>query len=217
MAQQPHHHSINVAGIIVPTALDRYAHFLNLEFDLSVVPNNGQYVLHHCSVARDSAQKISVRVHTTGNIDMAASPQLSLTNFQDTCDLIEVLAREAVDTIDPTGNIPINRSTELLEFITGLSLADENSRTVIVIVADTINEIILRESLKRLGENGPILRASVPDKIAKIQSYQKRVYLKDAIESLRTLRNNVLHEGQLPSLAQARTSLEAATDILRHS
>lgn len=217
MTTTQHSKSFAVLGIENPRSISRFEHFLSIDYTISLVPDQGEAVLYHFKFACSSGNVVTARVFTTGTINLMASSQLSNVEFEETCGQIEELAKESAETINLDGNLALVRSTELLAHIGTLDVIHDNSRTIIVILADTVNEIVLRESLKRLGEAGQVLRASVPEKISKIESYGRHVYMKDSIKSLRELRNNVIHEGQLPSQLQAQTSLETATNVLHYS
>ena len=217
MTTHQHNKSLTVPGIEIPRGIERFQYFLSDQYTINSVADQGETVLQHCRITFGASHDITLRVFTTGTVTLAASSQLVTSEFEGMCNQVEELARESSDTIDTPGNLPLARSKELLEYITAISSADENHRPIIVILADTIDEIVLREWLKRLVEYGQVLRAPIPDKVSAIEGNGKHVYLKDQIKSLRELRNNVIHEGQLPSQMQAITSLETATDVLRHA
>ena len=91
---------------------------------------------------------------------------------------------------------------------------DEIQRMVILILADTINEIVLTEQMKKLKITGSALKQGIPDKIEQIKRKHHAVYRGEEIKEVREYRNAVVHQGNVPLQKQAELAATLANDVL---
>lgn len=170
----------------------------------------------HFSTGPIDGTELHGKVYTSNAIVLQASPQLPADVFLCHWKTLECFAHAAVKRVKRSGNLQLARAEELLTHIEGLCESSDADRTVMMLLADTIVEIMLRETLKSAGVSGKDLRASVPHKIEAIEKLLGQVYLKEAILSLRDLRNSVAHQGQLPSQQQEHSALDTARQVMTH-
>ncbi|KPV62195.1 MAG: hypothetical protein AOA66_1434 [Candidatus Bathyarchaeota archaeon BA2] len=106
------------------------------------------------------------------------------------------------------------RAKNILEFASKLNVDDDYERMVAVILADTSNEIVLREEMKAAGIEGPPLDEGIPEKIKRLDK-GKFVCEEDGVKNTRELRNGIVHRGDIPDKTQAAKALEIAKTVLR--
>jgi len=99
------------------------------------------------------------------------------------------------------------KAKSLLDYAGRLNLNDENDRMVAVIISDTSNEIILTECLKSFEIKGDALREGIPQKIDRLVSKGMNVHKPTEIKNSRELRNDIVHNGNVPNKDQAERCL----------
>ena len=219
MSVSQHTHSVKVTGIAEQISLVRLEDFLKRRYSqvfIKGVDTQKTPEVYQFSTGPLDGPELHVRIYTTGSIVLQASSQLPKGVFDCHSKAIESFAHAAVNRVRSGGNFQLARAGELLHHIDSLSEEKETDRMVMVLLADTIVEIMLRETLKASDSSSKALNAPVPTKLDAIEANGGQVYLKDAISSLRNLRNNVAHQGQLPSQQQAHSALETARQVLTH-
>ncbi len=154
-----------------------------------------------------------VRIHTTDTIYISGTPSISLEDFKGIATEVVRLAQECVKKLIDARPITLQRAGCILEFAENLNPDNEFERMVMVILADTSNEIILTEKMKTLGIKGPPLDEGIPDKIKRLEKKGIPVYKETEIKNIRDLRNDIVHSGNIPDKKQAVDTLKLAKEI----
>jgi len=203
-----------VTGISSEEAIKRFKYFLSKDFHSVMVEDRGQYVILHERIHLGDKNYMDVIVYTTDTIFISASPLVFLDTFNDIATKMVRAAQQSVTRLAEIRPLALQRAKNILGFASNLNLDDEYQRMVVVILADTSNEIVLREQMKALGIEGPPLDEGIPQKIMRIKDKGVIVYNEDEIKSVRELRNRIVHYGDIPDKTQATKALNIAQSVL---
>jgi hypothetical protein len=210
-----HERKAVVAGISAADAIGRYRYRLSKELGSTKVEDKGQYVLMHDRVRLRNKDFIDIVVYTTDRVYISASPYVSAENFNEVATKIVRIAQESVKKLEELRPITLSRAKHILEFTLRLNVEDEFERMVAVILADTINEIVLREEMKAAEIEGPPLDEGIPEKIKRLKDKGKFVCEEEGIRNIRELRNGIVHRGDIPDKTQAVRALEITKAVLK--
>ncbi|MGQ9469040.1 MAG: hypothetical protein ACUVTD_04350 [Nitrososphaerales archaeon] len=110
--------------------------------------------------------------------------------------------------------LTLQRAKTILEIASKLNLDNEYERMLAVILADTSNEIVLREKMKGMKIEGAPLDEGIPDKIKRLESKGAVVYKEDEIKNIKEVRNRIVHYGDIPDKSQSIDALKVAKEVL---
>lgn len=210
-----HERKAVVTGISTADAIGRYRYRLSKEFGSTRVEDKGQYVLMHERIRLQNKEFMDIVVYTTDRIYMSASPYVSAEKFDEVTTKIVRIAQESVKKLEELRPITLSRAKNILEFTLRLNVEDEFQRMVVVILADTINEIVLREEMKATGIKGPPLDEGIPEKIKRLKDKGKFICEEEGVKNIRELRNGIVHRGDIPDKTQAVKALEITKVVLK--
>ena len=212
---KPHGRTVKIIGIKEPKNIQRFEHFIKKSFRCESVEDLGNYVVTHLRI--HDVRPVDVIVYTSNKIYITGSPLMHPDTFNRIATKVAEIAQESVTGLVKERPITLQRAGGILEFASKLNPDDEFERMVIVILADTSNEIVLTEKMKALEIKGTPLEEGVPTKIEYIKKKGKNVYRESEIKNIRALRNDIVHHGNIPLAAQARESLKIALDVLENA
>lgn len=209
-----HERKAKVSGISSADALKRFVRFLGEVYDFRQVEDKGPYVVLHGRILLPDENNIDVIVYTTDRMFLPASPYVHSSTFDQIATRVIGIAQSSINKLAEARPLTFQRATSILEFASTLKLDNEFQKMVMVILADTSNEIVLTEQMKALKIGGPPLAEGIPDKIKRLESKGKVVYKKREIISTRELRNGIVHRGDIPDRTQTTRALEIAKNVL---
>jgi len=204
-----------VKGIASEVPIKRYARFLQEEFKVAEVPDKGEYVVLHRRIKLPERRAIDIIVYTTDRIYVSSSPYIDDADFDRMATRIIQLAQQATAPLEEIRPISVQRAKSIFEFARRLNLDNEYERMVAIILADTSNEIVLREQMKARGIKGAPLEEGIPDKIGRLKKKGIHVLNEREIRDLRETRNRVVHYGEIPDKSQAEKALRIAQIVLK--
>jgi len=210
-----HERKVKVPDISTKEVVERFMHSLSIAFNSKRIEDRGQYVVCHSKIDLEDENKLDVIVYTSDTIFISASPSLSADVFNKTATKIANIAQQSVKKLADERPLTLQRVESILEFASKLDLDNEFQRMVIVILADTSNEIVLRERLKALRIKGDPLDEGIPQKIERLKQKGIVVHNEKEIRNIRELRNGIVHYGLIPDKAQAKKALDIALDVLK--
>ena len=210
-----HRRKAKVSGVSSKDSSKRFKDFISEEFNSRKVPDRGEYVVLHERMRLEDKHDLDVIVYTTDTIYISASPFLPLDTFNRIATRIVQLAQQSTKPLEEIRPLSILRAKNILSFALQLNLDDEYQRMVIMILADTSNEIVLTEQMKAAGFKGSILDEGVPVKIKKLKEKQVAILNEKGIRNLREIRNRVVHQGDIPDRSQGEEALRIAQRVLK--
>jgi len=203
-----------VQGISTDAASKKYALFISNEFKVFDVSDSGKYVLLHKRIRFPERRFVDVILYTTDTIYISGSPHILQDEFGRIATRIIQLAQQATTPLEQKRPLSIQRAKNILDFANKLSLENEYERMVQVILADTCNEIVLREQMKAANIEGAPLDEGVPDKIKRLEDKGYAVMNEEQIKNLRELRNRIVHYGDVPDKTQTIEALKIAKNLV---
>ena len=203
-----------VVDISKVVSLKKLRYFLLTNYDIERVADKGSTVLCHMRINIRDGFRIDVIIYSNDTVFFSSSLKTPEKLFEEVKSRILELANESVTKLTDVRPITLLRAANILKFVTELDVTDEYQRMVIVILSDTSNEIILTEKMQALKIKGPPLISGIPDKIGYLEKKGKNVYLKTEIINTRTLRNGIVHQGEIPHRDQALEALHIAEEVL---
>lgn len=203
-----------VSGVSSKDAIQRLEYFISKEFHSTIVPDKGQYVILHRRIHLEDKNYIDVIVYTTDTIYISASPFVPSNVFGEVATRIVRLAQQSITRLEEIRPLSLQRAKSILGFASTLNLDDEFQRMVIVILADTSDEIVLREQMKAARIEGAPLEEGIPIKIKKLKDKGLIVYKEDEMKNIREIRNRIVHYGDIPDKMQATEALKIARSVI---
>lgn len=212
-----HNRSIKVPGISEENAIKRFEYALRSKFKSERREDKGSYVVYHGRVTVEDDRNVDVIVYTSGKIVISGSPHISLDAFNGIATNVGQLAQQSLKKLEQTRPITCQRARSILNFALELDPDNEYARMVIVILADTSNEIVLTEKMRDLKMKGSVLNEGIPDKIRHLKKKTEIVYKEQGILNIREFRNGIVHSGNIPARQQAVDAIEIAKDVLENA
>lgn len=210
-----HERKAKVHGIAAKEAVERFECILSQEFKGKRIEDRGQYVVYHGRIYMGDKNSLDVVVYTSDMIFISATPSLPVGRFDEVATKIAGFAQQCTTKLVEVRPLTLQRASSILEFASTLNFGDEFQRMVIVILADTSNEIVLREQMKALKIEGAPLDEGMPEKIRRLKQKGVVVHRETEIENIRELRNGIVHYGNIPDKIQATEALKLAQDVLK--
>jgi hypothetical protein len=210
-----HGRTVTIIGISDPKNILRFEHFIQKSFRCKRVEDRGQYVVTHWRI--QDTNPIDVIVFTSDKIYISGSPLMPKSEFDQIATRIARIAQDSVSKLAEERPVTLQRARSILEFTLRLNPEDEFERMVMVILADTSNEIVLTERMKALKIKGPPLEEGIPNKIECIKDKGSSVYKEAEIRNVRELRNGIVHTGNIPTSGEAKRCLEISLDVLENA
>ena len=209
-----HQRTAKVSGVSSSGPTKRFVDFMREEFHSKKVIDKGEYVVLHERIDFGERRYLDVIAYTTDKIYISASPFLPPNIFSQTATRIVELAQQSVKPLEETRPLSVKRAKNLVGFASGMNFDDEFQRIVMIILADTSNEIVLREMMKSAKIKGAPLDEGIPQKIKRLKDKGYVILKKDEIENLRELRNRVVHYGDIPDKSQAEEAIKIARSVI---
>ena len=194
--------------------IDRFKYFLSDVFRLTKVEDRGEYVVMHERVPLQNKHSMEVIVYTTDRIYLSASPLVSAETFNRVATEVIRLAQQSTTRLAKVRPLTLQRARSILDFASKLDPTNDFERMVVVILADTSNEISLREQMRAAHIGGTALDYGIPDKIKCLKKKGEVVFKADEIKNVRELRNGIVHQGNIPDKTQAINTLKIAQSVL---
>lgn len=191
----------------------RFDLLLKEKFDYEVVDDKGTSVVFHYKITIDSIP-ITAKFYSTGTLHLSASPKLDTENFQSALRSIQALIDQCTESILEKRPLSTIRAKEIINFVERLDIGDEHQRIVSLVLCDTSNEIILTELMKNRRIDGPPLREGVMKKISYLENKDVTIPFKDELSNVREIRNDAVHNGNIPSKGQTQKALEISLEFL---
>jgi len=212
-----HERKIKVSGISRAKAIEQFEYGLKSIFNSKRIEDKGQYVVLHYRIDLLGKGGIDIIAYTSDVIFISGSPRIPKEKFDKIANQIGQIAQHSVKRLVETRPITLQRAEAIIRFAFKLNPDNEYERMVIVILADTSNEIVLTESMKSLNIKGDPLKAGIPVKIKKLKEKGKVPYKEEEIINIRELRNRIVHEGTIPTKEQATRALKVAQEVLKRA
>lgn len=212
---KPHGRTVKIIGIKERKNIQRFEHFIHRSFKCERIEDRGEYVVTHWRI--QDTKPIDVIIFTSDKIRISGSPLISHDRFDQIATRIARIAQESVTKLVEERPVTLQRARSILEFASKLNSGNEFERMVMVILADTSNEIVLTEQMKALRIKGSPLEEGIPNKIEYIKKRGKNVYKEKEIKNVRELRNGIVHNGNIPTSVQASDSLKITLDVLENA
>ncbi|MDH5771334.1 MAG: hypothetical protein OEZ25_08625 [Candidatus Bathyarchaeota archaeon] len=203
-----------VKGISSEYAIKRYKVVLEGELDADDVPDKGEYVLLHKRIKLPQRNQVDIIVYSSEIIYVSGSAYVDEHTFGPLATRIIELAQQAVSSLEDVRPISVQRAKSIYGFACKLDPDDEYQRMVMIVLADTCNEIILREQMKAMNIEGAPLDEGIPDKIKRIKAKGGVVAHESKIKNRREERNRVVHYGDVPHKGQASEALKVAEAVI---
>ena len=205
-----------VIGISSGESPKRYKKFLEQEFGAVDIPDKGQYVSLHKRIRLPEKMFVDIIVYSTDTIYVSGSPYIEPEEFGRIATRTIELAHQAITPpLELVRPISIQRAKDLLEFAKHLNLDKDYERMIAIILADTSNEVVLREKMKALNIDGAPLDDNIPEKIKRLKVKGCQIVDEEAIKNVRETRNRIVHYGDIPHKGQAEESLKIADRVLQ--
>jgi hypothetical protein len=205
---------VKILGISSKEATGKFDYALSEDFLSKKIEDKGQYVLTHHRIQLTDKNNIDVIIYTTDIIFISGSPTIPSGDFDRIATKIADIAQECTKSLVKVRPLTLQRAKTILDFASGLNLDSEYERMVVLILADTTNEIVLREKMKSMGIEGAPLEEGIPDKIKRLRDKGAIVYKGDEIKNIREIRNRIVHYGDVPDKSQSIDALKVAKEVL---
>lgn len=155
----------------------------------------------HCKVPEVVHGKslLTVKVFDTDTILVQPSRDVPGPDFNASVKAFERLATSCVSG-KVEESLRLSRVKELAEYVERMNESDDNAayRTSIVLLCETITELLINEKLDRLRIlDSSLIREGVPKKIDVLNEKEGSVYKKKGILDLYEMRNGICHRGDL--------------------
>nr|MDO8100249.1 hypothetical protein [Candidatus Njordarchaeota archaeon] len=210
-----HERKAKVSGVSTQEAAERFEYCLGQAYGCKRVEDKGQYVVYHGRIQLGDKNELDVIVYTTDTMFISATPFVPIDTFNDIATKIVSMAQQSTTKLAEVRPITLQRAGSILEFASSLNVDNEFQRMATVILADTSNEIVLREQMKALRIEGSPLDAGIPEKIKTLKQKGAVVYRETEILNIRELRNGIAHYGNIPDRNQAIEALKIAREVLK--
>ena|SRR2546426_6569713 len=209
----PNSRTIKVPKITEKDTLRRFEDYLLSSLGGKKVEDKGQYVVLHAIVPFPENFESNVIVFSSDKIFISSSGIAGKSDFDKIATDIGEAAQRAKESVKQTRPITLMKAKSLLDYAGRLNLSDENDRMVAVIISDTSNEIILTECLKSYNIKGDALGEGIPQKIDRLKTKGMNVHKPTEIKNSRELRNDIVHNGNVPSIDQAKRCLQNSEEF----
>jgi hypothetical protein len=205
-----------VIGVSSGESPKRYKMLLEQELGVVDIPDRGQYVSLHKRIRLPDKMFIDIIVYSTDTIYVSGSAYIKPEEFARIATKIIELAQQAITPpLEKMRPISVQRAKDLLGFAGNLNLDKDYERMIAIILADTCNEIVLREKMKALNIDGVPLDDNIPEKIKRLKAKGCQIVDEEAIKNVRETRNRIVHYGDIPHKGQAEESLKIADHVLQ--
>jgi len=205
-----------VIGISSGESIKRYKMLLEQEFGAVDIPDKGQYTSLHKRIKLPERMFVDVIAYSTDTIYVSGSAYIESEDFARIATRAIELAQQAnTPPLEQMRPISVQRAKDLLGFAKNLNLDKDYERMIAIILADTCNEIVLREKMKAMNIDGAPLDDNIPEKIKRLRVKGCQVVDEDAIKNVRETRNRIVHYGDIPHKGQAEESLKIADHVLQ--
>lgn len=194
--------------------IDRFKYSLSEAFRSTKVEDKGEYVVMHERISLQNKHSMDVIVYTTDRMYLSASPLVSADTFNRVATEVIRLGQQSTIRLAKVRPLTLQRAKNILDFALKLDPTNDFERMVIVILADTSNEIFLREQMKAAKIGGTALDYGIPDKIKCLKDKGEVVFKADELKNIRELRNGIVHQGSIPDKTQAIDALKIAQSVL---
>lgn len=194
--------------------IDRFKYFLSDAFGSTKVEDRGEYVVMHERIPLQNKHSMEVIVYTTDRIYLSASPFVLAETFNRVATEVIRLAQQSTTRLAKVRPLTLQRARSILDFASKLDPTNDFERMVIVILADTSNEISLREQMRAAQIGGTALDYGISDKIKCLKDKGEVVFKADEMKNGRELRNGIVHQGNIPDKTQAVDALKIAQSVL---
>ena len=198
----------------VSANIDRFRYSLSDAFRSTKVEDKGEYVVMHERIPLQNRHFMDVIVYTTDRMYLSASPFVSVDTFNRVATEVIRLAQQSTIRLAKVRPLTLQRAKNILDFTSKLDPTNDFERMVIVILADTSNEVCLREQMKAAKIGGTALDYGIPDKIKCLKDKGEVVFKADEMKNVRELRNGIVHQGNIPDKTQAIDALKIAQSVL---
>ena len=194
--------------------IDRFKYSLSEAFGSTKVEDRGEYVVMHERIPLENRHFVDVIVYTTDRMYLSASPFVPVEMFNRVATEVIRLAQQSTTRLAKVRPLTLQRARNILDFASRLDPTNDFERMVIVILADTSNEISLTEQMKAAEIGGAALDYGIPAKIKCLKDKGEVVFKADEMKNVRELRNGIVHQGNIPDKTQAIEALKIAHSVL---
>lgn len=211
---KPRRHERKAKVPEISANIDRFKYCLSEAFRSTKVEDKGEYVVMHERITLQNKHSMDVIVYTTDRMYLSASPFMSVETFNRVATEVIRLAQQSTIRLAKVRPLTLQRAKNILDFALKLDPTNDFARMVIVILADTSNEIFLREQMKAAKIRGTALDYGIPDKIKCLKDKGEVVFKADELKNVREVRNGIVHQGNIPDKTQAIDALKIAQSVL---
>jgi hypothetical protein len=203
-----------IDGISKKHSIEKFIHNLKNRYDVKQIPDKGPHVLVHIKAICEG-KNFDVIVYKSSKIKITSS-KIESTRFNIIANEIFELARTSDSKISETRGLFLQRAKSIVNHIVSLNLDDETNRMLAVILSDTSNEIVITELMQYEKIDGSPLEDNLPNKIKQLKKKNKIIFKELEIMQVRTLRNSIVHQGNIPFKEQAQQTIDIAKEVLDH-
>lgn len=205
----------DIDGISKKHSIEKFIHNLSNKYDIKQIPDKGPHVLVHLKAIYEG-KNLDVIVYKSSKVKITSSSKIDSTPFNNIADAIFELARASDSKISETRRLFLQRAKSIVNYIMSLNLGDETNRMLAVILSDTSNEIVITELMRHEKIDGSPLEDNLPNKIKHLKKKDKIMFKESEIMQVRTLRNSIVHQGNIPFKEQAQQAIDIAKEVLDH-
>jgi len=203
----------NIDGISTKHVLVRFIHNLKEKYDVKQIPDKGSHVSLHIK-ANYEGKSFDVIVYNSSKVKITSSSKIDSPTFNNIVNDIFKLARASNSNIAGARALFLQKAKSIVNHISSLNLNDETNRMLAVILSDTSNEIVITELMRHEKIDGSPLEDNLPNKIKHLKKKDIIIFKESEITQVRTLRNTIVHQGNIPFKEQAQQAMNIATEVL---
>jgi len=191
----------------------RFGKLLEHKFHTEIVDDKGSTVVIHYKIQDDNGNKMNVILYSTGSLVCSSSPKIGERSYTEMEKIVLTIIGQCVNPLSKSRPATAIRSKSIIVFVDDLDISIENNRMIAVILSDTINEISLTEMMRKEKIKGTALEEGLAKKIAYLEKKGLVIPYKADLESVRNLRNDVVHKGIIPDENQTNRAIEITNDF----
>jgi hypothetical protein len=188
-----------------------------LHYEASIKKPSGTGELFSCKVSDlvTGRWPVTLSIFKTDKVVMQGVPgKLPEADFSKTSNCLEHLLRECGLDHDPD-SLRLVRAKSIVGFLKTQRGEDEAERIAMVLLSETVMELLLNERLSwnRILD-GNLKRGGVPQKLSALRDRFGKVYKHNDMESLYEMRCGVAHEGKGVNATEATWAKNLALDLI---
>lgn len=213
MTKQQYNQTMKTPDLLEEGCTEKFRILIREKYRITEAEDEGKKVEFHMKIDVGDFP-ITLKFYSNGTLHFSASPKMDQNIFDLSIESIKVIVNQCTESIHERRPVSAIRAKEIFEFASGLDTEKSDERLVAIVLCDTTNEIILTEIMKDKRISGPALNEGVRKKISYVEKKGIVIPFSKELSNIREVRNNAVHDGQIPSKGQVDTSLKTTKKFI---